>query len=55
MRRRTLLAFLLSALAAFAAVPRKSPDFTVTLPDGKTVSLSSYRGKVVCFLFILTT
>jgi len=55
MRRRTLLLFLSLAAAALAGVPRKSPDFTVTTPDGKSVSLSSYRGKVVCFLFILTT
>ena len=42
--------------SVFAAqVPRKSPEFVVQPPDGKPVLLSSYRGKVVCLMFILTT
>jgi peroxiredoxin len=37
-----------------AAVPRKSPDFTIYEPSGKVTQLSSLRGKVVVieFLFI---
>ncbi|HYL76152.1 MAG TPA: hypothetical protein VEU96_18225 [Bryobacteraceae bacterium] len=56
MRSRTLLVFtLLAGLSSAAEIPRKSPEFVVMPPDGKQVLLSSYRGKVVCFLFILTT
>ncbi len=56
MRSRTLLVFaLLAAFCSAAEIPRKSPEFVVMPPDGKQVLLSSYRGKVVCFLFILTT
>jgi hypothetical protein len=56
MRSRTLLVLaLLGAVCFGAEIPRKSPEFVVMPPDGKQVLLSSYRGKVVCFLFILTT
>jgi peroxiredoxin len=36
------------------SVPRKSPEFTISLPTGKTTLLSSYKGKVVVveFFFI---
>jgi peroxiredoxin len=35
-------------------VPRKSPEFTISVPAGKTTLLSSYKGKVVVveFFFI---
>src|SRR5215471_1265773 len=35
-------------------VPRKSPEFTISVPLGKTSLLSSYKGKVVVveFLFV---
>jgi len=37
-----------------ASVPRKSPEFTISVPPGKTTLLSSYKGKVVVveFFFI---
>ena len=37
-----------------ALVPRKSPEFTISVPAGKTTLLSSYKGKVVVveFLFV---
>src|SRR5215469_6116403 len=40
--------------AQTASVPRKSPEFTISVPLGKTTFLSSYKGKVVVveFLFI---
>jgi len=40
--------------AQTASVPRKSPEFTISVPLGKTTLLSSYKGKVVVveFLFI---
>src|SRR5579863_9347671 len=43
--------------AALAAprVPRAAGEFTVSLPGGGKVSLSSLRGKVVCLEFIDTT
>jgi hypothetical protein len=42
--------------AAFAAdVPRQAPEFAVHLPDGKQALVSSYKGKVLCLAFILTT
>lgn len=56
MRTRILLLLALFSACSFAAkAPRKSPEFAITTPDGKQLLLSSYRGKVVCFLFILTT
>lgn len=49
-------ALLMTAAAVRAAeVPRKSPDFAVTLEGGKQLRLSQYRGKVVVLAFILTT
>jgi len=42
--------------AVFAAdLPRKSPELAVKLPDGTLAQVSSYRGKVLCLAFILTT
>ena len=35
-----------------AAVPRKSPDFTIYEPSGKVTKLSSLRGKVVVIEFL---
>ncbi len=55
MKRRQLLAGLGALPLLGADVPRPSPDFEVTLPDGKTVKLSSYKGKVLAFACILTT
>ncbi|HEV2691118.1 MAG TPA: hypothetical protein VGV35_21325 [Bryobacteraceae bacterium] len=56
MRLKTLLLSTVLAASSFAAqIPRKSPEFVITPPDGKQILLSSYHGKVVCFLFILTT
>jgi hypothetical protein len=49
----TLAALLGSAFAA--EIPRKSPDFTIQLTDGKQVRVSDYQGKVLCLVFILTT
>jgi peroxiredoxin len=53
----TFLAFVLttSALALPPApLPRKSPEFTISEPSGKTTLLSSFKGKVVVleFLFV---
>jgi|SRR5580698_2446788 len=41
--------------SAIEPLPRKSSDFTTTLPAGKELSLSSYRGKVVLVQFLSTT
>ena len=48
-----LLAVFLGSLQA-ANLPRKAPEFAVSLTGGKQVLLSQYRGKVVAMLFILT-
>jgi len=56
MRPKSLLLTAIFTITSFAAtVPRKSPEFFITPPDGKQVALSSYQGKVVCLLFMLTT
>jgi peroxiredoxin len=40
----------------FAAdLPRKAPELSINLTDGKKVLLSDYKGKVVAMCFILTT
>jgi hypothetical protein len=51
----TVAALALLAPVFAAEVPRKSPEFAVELPDGKQVLVSSYRGKVLCLAFILST
>lgn len=50
-----VLVLMISAVApASAPVPRKSPEFTINEPSGRTTLLSSFKGKVVVleFLFI---
>jgi len=39
---------------AIPPLPRKSPEFTILLPDGKQQLLSTYRGKVVVLAFMAT-
>jgi len=46
---------LLAATAAFAQVPRPSPDYSYKLIDGKDVKVNDYRGKVVVLAFMSTT
>ena len=57
--RSTLAAgLLLSTLAlslAAADLPRKASDFTIHQVDGKTLTLSQYRGHPVVLAFILTS
>lgn len=56
--RATVLAALLLTLAGTLAaqtVPRKADEFVITMPGGKQLLLSSYRGKVVVLASILTT
>jgi peroxiredoxin len=55
MRLNILTAAALLGSAFAADIPRKAPEFSVRLPDGKQASVSSYRGKVLCMAFILTT
>ncbi len=49
-----ICAGLLAAALQAAEVPRRSPEFAISLNDGKQVLLSDQRGKVVALLFILT-
>ncbi|MCW5978221.1 MAG: TlpA family protein disulfide reductase [Bryobacteraceae bacterium] len=44
-----------AALLLAAQVPRPAPEFVFSLPTGKTINLSSYKGKVVALEFLLTT
>ncbi|NNN04375.1 MAG: TlpA family protein disulfide reductase [Elusimicrobia bacterium] len=56
-RHRTFLALLLALpLAACAGRDdsRKAPDFALSSPDGKTVSLSAQKGRVVLLNFWAT-
>jgi hypothetical protein len=57
MMRHTLrVALALLTASVFAAdIPRKSPEFGIQLPDGSQALVSSYKGKVLCLIFILTT
>jgi hypothetical protein len=55
MRSKTLIALALLGAAFAADVPRKAPEFAVQLLDGKQALVSSYRGKVLCVAFILST
>jgi peroxiredoxin len=49
-----LCGFTVPALAVMPALPRKSPEFTIVLPSGKQILLSSYRGKVVLLAWVHT-
>jgi hypothetical protein len=56
MRYTVQIALALTTTTLFAAeVPRKSPEFGIQLPDGSQALVSSYKGKVLCLAFILTT
>jgi hypothetical protein len=55
MRLKMLTAAALLGAAFAADVPRKAPEIGVQLPGGKQALVSSYRGKVLCLAFILTT
>lgn len=54
---RLLLCALLSLATIMpgAEVPRQSPEYVVTLPNGQQDLLSRYKGKVVVLEFLLTT
>jgi hypothetical protein len=55
MRMKILTAATLLGAAFAADVPRKAPEMGVQLPGGKQALVSSYKGKVLCLAFILTT
>ncbi len=55
MRSKILTTLALLGAAFAADVPRKAPEYAIKLPDGKQAQVSSYRGKVLCLAFILTT
>lgn len=59
MQRRQLLTMASGALVApvlsGATVPRPSPDITIQLPNGGTVSPQQHRGRVVALAFISST
>lgn len=45
----------LAGSAFGAQIPRKSPEFVISLGGDKQLLVSQYRGKVLCLTFILTT
>lgn len=49
------LLLLLSPSAPAADLPRKAPDFTINLVDGKKLTLAQYKGHAVVLAFILTS
>ena len=51
---KRVICMALAAASLFAA-PRPSPEFVINYPGNRQVLLSSYRGKVVLLMFILTT
>jgi peroxiredoxin len=54
--RRVLGSFLILAFALVAGpIPRRAPQFSMTLADGSILNLSHYHGKVVLIAYILTT
>ena len=55
MRSKILTTLALLGAAFAADLPRKAPELGVKLPDDKQALVSSYRGKVLCLAFILTT
>ncbi len=55
MRSKILTTLALLGAAFAADVPRKAPEYAIKLADGKQALVSSYRGKVLCLAFILTT
>jgi len=56
MRYTVQIALALLAANLFAAdIPRRSPEFGIQLPDGSQALVSSYKGKVLCLAFILTS
>src|SRR5215831_8634121 len=57
-KRRTAIAALCLGIPVVwlqaATIPRHSPEFAINLNSGKQVLLSSYKGKAIALIFILT-
>jgi len=58
--RRLMMTLGFGAICAMAAptggaVPRPAPEYVIKLTTGQQILLSSYRGKVVALLFVMTT
>jgi thiol-disulfide isomerase/thioredoxin len=45
---------LILPLVQAANIPRKSPEFAISMTGGKQLLLSSYKGKAIALIFILT-
>lgn len=54
LRRLCVFSLFVAGLAGAAQVPRRSPEFAVSLNGGRQILLSQYKGKVIAMLFILT-
>jgi cytochrome oxidase Cu insertion factor (SCO1/SenC/PrrC family) len=53
--KNIILALLTGAALMGQEIPRPAAPFSLTLPDGRAVSLSDYKGKVVLLAGLLTT
>ena len=47
--------FLTTAVLLSAAVPRQSPEYVITMPDGQQDLLTNHKGKVIVLEFLFTT
>lgn len=53
--RTAALLLVAACLLAALEIPRKPPDFAISMNDGKQLLISQYKGKVVVLAFVLTT
>jgi hypothetical protein len=53
--RRAIFMLALAGSTFGTQIPRKSPEFVISLGGDKQLLVSQYRGKVLCLTFILTT
>ena len=50
-----ILLFISAPLLSGAEIPRPSPEFVFTLPNGQQANLNAYKGKVLAVEFLFTT
>jgi len=54
--RRAIFVLLLASASVFGAdIPRKAPEFVISMEGDKQLLVTQFRGKVLCLVFILTT
>lgn len=55
MMRFIAVALLVCGMAAAVEIPRQSPEYAVTLPNGQQLSIGQHKGKVIALEFLFTT